>query len=155
MSDAQGIFDIIADQQGWTDASQIIVLLRYISNQESDDAFEEFLIEQQQDESVERLPEPEPDKPEVEKVRITADDYMDLLGQVAKIAEATGNCELNLNLRDRIKVTGNNRNKPCPCGSGKKAKRCCNNKPITKHLPRSAYIKEPPDKTDASVSQGR
>jgi hypothetical protein len=39
-------FDAIALEEGWDDATQIAVLLRYIGNQGSDDAFADFLNEQ-------------------------------------------------------------------------------------------------------------
>jgi len=43
--DTQGILDKFAAEQGWDEASQIDVLLRYIENQGSDDAFHDFLAE--------------------------------------------------------------------------------------------------------------
>lgn len=40
------LFEEIADQQGWTEATQVDVLLRYIENQGSFEAFQDFLSEQ-------------------------------------------------------------------------------------------------------------
>lgn len=40
------LFEEIAEQQGWTDATQVEVLLRYIENQASPEAFQDFLNEQ-------------------------------------------------------------------------------------------------------------
>lgn len=39
-------FEDIAEEEGWTLATQVIVLLRYIENQDSNEAFMDFLEEQ-------------------------------------------------------------------------------------------------------------
>lgn len=36
-------FNKIAEQQGWSPDSQVAILLEYIENQQSNDAFEDFL----------------------------------------------------------------------------------------------------------------
>jgi len=38
-------FENIADAEGWTLATQVAVLLEYIENQKSDDAFNDFISE--------------------------------------------------------------------------------------------------------------
>lgn len=43
------IFIDTADEEGWSDATQIDVLLRYIENQQSPEAFQDFLAELQTD----------------------------------------------------------------------------------------------------------
>lgn len=42
-------FKIIADQQGWTLATQVELLLEYIENQQSDEAFNDFISEKTND----------------------------------------------------------------------------------------------------------
>lgn len=42
---ARDIFIDTAAEEGWSDATQIDVLLRYIENQQSFEAFEDFLAE--------------------------------------------------------------------------------------------------------------
>ncbi len=40
------LFEEITEQQGWNESSQVAVLLRYIENQDSYEAFRDFLLEQ-------------------------------------------------------------------------------------------------------------
>ena len=49
---AETIFDRFAHEQGWDMDSQVTILLRYIDNQQSDEAFKDFLREQQDDENA-------------------------------------------------------------------------------------------------------
>lgn len=87
---------------------------------------------------VEPAPNPE-DEPEVVSIRGTS--YMEILGKVAEIAEATGNCVLKLSLIKPVKA---GRNDLCPCGSKKKHKTCCIGKRLTKEqsIPRYSYMPE-------------
>lgn len=41
------MFETIANEQGWSEATQIAVLLEYIENQQSDAVFKDFLLEKQ------------------------------------------------------------------------------------------------------------
>ena len=50
--DAESIFSRLAHRQGWSEASQIDVLLRYIENQGSPDAFQDFLEGQAAEENA-------------------------------------------------------------------------------------------------------
>ena len=50
---ARDIFQHYVDEQGWDQDSQIELLLRYIDNQNSTDAFEDFLLQAQEDEYME------------------------------------------------------------------------------------------------------
>jgi hypothetical protein len=43
-------FDEIANAQGWSDASRVAVLLRYIENQDSNEAFIDFLEREAEEE---------------------------------------------------------------------------------------------------------
>ena len=45
-------FGSIAATQAWVPETQVIVLLRYIANQDSDDAFLDFLHQQQDEENA-------------------------------------------------------------------------------------------------------
>lgn len=45
-------FDSVASQQAWTPATQVIVLLHYIEQQESPDAFTDFLLRQVEEEEA-------------------------------------------------------------------------------------------------------
>jgi hypothetical protein len=45
-------FSDYAAQQGWTPATQVVVLLRYIESQDSYDAFFDFLDEQCEEEDA-------------------------------------------------------------------------------------------------------
>lgn len=45
------MFELIAAQQGWTETTQISVLLEYIENQQSEEAFSDFLLEKQAQEN--------------------------------------------------------------------------------------------------------
>lgn len=42
---ARELFEDIAAEEGWTDATQVEVLLQYIENQQSHAAFEDFLAQ--------------------------------------------------------------------------------------------------------------
>jgi len=43
----QTIFERIAEEQGWNPDTQVAVLLEYLENQGSPEAFEDFLIQKQ------------------------------------------------------------------------------------------------------------
>lgn len=45
-------FEEVAERQGWTGVTQVEVLLKYIENQKSPEAFEDFLILQQRQENM-------------------------------------------------------------------------------------------------------
>ena len=45
------LFEKIASEQGWTPETQVQVLLEYVGNQQSDEAFEDFLKEKQKEEN--------------------------------------------------------------------------------------------------------
>jgi len=45
MSYTDSIFSEVSNAQGWSEATQIDVLLRYIANQQSDESFADFLGE--------------------------------------------------------------------------------------------------------------
>jgi hypothetical protein len=44
--DAEGMLNEVAEKEGWDDAKKIEVLVKYIENQKSDDAFKSFLDEE-------------------------------------------------------------------------------------------------------------
>ena len=48
----ESILDQYADQQGWNDQTKITLLCRYIANQQSDDAFADFLAQQADEENA-------------------------------------------------------------------------------------------------------
>jgi hypothetical protein len=41
------MFEEVAEAQGWTEATQVSVLLDYINNQQSDEAFIDYILELQ------------------------------------------------------------------------------------------------------------
>ena len=45
------IFETAAEKAGWNDQSKIAILLEYISNQQSEEAFKDFLSEKVSDEN--------------------------------------------------------------------------------------------------------
>ena len=45
-------FERIAEEQGWTESTQVAVLLEYIENQLSDGCFHDFLLEKQEQPST-------------------------------------------------------------------------------------------------------
>lgn len=46
------MFEKIAEEQGWNDATKVCILLEYIDNQGSPEAFDDFISEKQADENV-------------------------------------------------------------------------------------------------------
>jgi hypothetical protein len=50
---AESIIDKIAERTGWNDASKLSLALVYIDNQQSDDAWEDFLVQAADEECVE------------------------------------------------------------------------------------------------------
>lgn len=42
---ARELFEVVAANEGWTDATQVEILLQYIENQQSSAAFEDFLAQ--------------------------------------------------------------------------------------------------------------
>ncbi len=47
----ENMFEEAAEKAGWNDQSKIAILLEYISNQQSEDAFQDFLSEKVQKEN--------------------------------------------------------------------------------------------------------
>jgi hypothetical protein len=45
------IFERFVESQGWNESSQVAILLRYIENQASPEAFEDFLQQQADEEN--------------------------------------------------------------------------------------------------------
>ena len=50
---AEAILNELVETTGWNEATQLMLCLEYIENQQSDDAFEDFLEKRAEDENVE------------------------------------------------------------------------------------------------------